>query len=88
MREIGAAIGRLGPSLESRYTRERDGILLLQQSAEWPGSSLPIAENLIGEDFAARNKRFTAYLIEHRWDSEMGEEDPRTLAAEDKFREK
>jgi MFS family permease len=37
-------------------------------------------ENLTGEDLAERDKRFRAYLVDHGWDGEMGEDDLRALA--------
>lgn len=39
-------------------------------------------ENLTGEDPAERDRRFRAYLVEHGWDGEMGEEDLKALAAD------
>lgn len=37
-------------------------------------------ENLTGEDLAERDKRFRAYLVDHGWDGEMGEDDLKALA--------
>jgi MFS family permease len=39
-------------------------------------------ENLTGEDLSERDKRFRAYLVEHGWDGEMGEDDLKALAAD------
>ena len=37
-------------------------------------------EDLSGEDLAERDRRFRAYLVEHGWDGEMGEDDLKALA--------
>lgn len=39
-------------------------------------------EDLSGEDLSERDTRFRAYLVEHGWDGEMGEDDLKALAAD------
>jgi MFS family permease len=39
-------------------------------------------EDLTGEDLAERDKRFRAYLVEHGWEGEMGEDDLKALAGD------
>lgn len=41
-------------------------------------------EDLTGEDLSERDKRFRAYLVEHGWDGEMGEDDLRASAGDAK----
>ena len=37
-------------------------------------------EDLTGADLRERDERFRAYLVEHGWDGEMGEDDLKALA--------
>jgi MFS family permease len=39
-------------------------------------------EDLTGENMRERDERFRAYLVEHGWDREMGEDDLKALAEE------